>query len=160
MPLSHHLLLCHPTSHPVPLFLPLSSLLQEAACRKEEEERRARERQEEEEAKCLEKFEGAEPLEAAELLAFTDSMLPGCSQLLDELPDTVYRVCDLIMTAVKRNGAAYRDSVLKQVVKQVKIKASPLLLRSPQCAGDTLTPQNLGLGSGRRPHQGSIAPYH
>uniref|UniRef100_A0A663FIQ8 HECT, UBA and WWE domain containing E3 ubiquitin protein ligase 1 n=1 Tax=Aquila chrysaetos chrysaetos TaxID=223781 RepID=A0A663FIQ8_AQUCH len=105
---------------------------EEAACRKEEEERRARERQEEEEAKCLEKFEGAEPLEAAELLAFTDSMLPGCSQLLDELPDTVYRVCDLIMTAVKRNGAAYRDSVLKQVVKQVKIKASPLLLRDSE----------------------------
>lgn len=75
------------------------------------------------EAKCLEKFEGAEPLEAAELLAFTDSMLPGCSQLLDELPDTVYRVCDLIMTAVKRNGPTYRDSVLKQVVKQVKNKS-------------------------------------
>ncbi|KAK2511605.1 Huwe1, partial [Columba livia] len=98
----------------------------EAACRKEEEERRARERQEEEEAKCLEKFEGAEPLEASELLAFTDSMLPGCSQLLDELPDTVYRVCDLIMTAVKRNGAAYRDSVLRQVwdAADVLIKAA------------------------------------
>ncbi|KAM9510808.1 E3 ubiquitin-protein ligase HUWE1-like [Guaruba guarouba] len=100
---------------------------EEAACRKEEEERRARERQEEEEAKCLEKFEGAEPLEAAELLAFTDSMLPGCSQLLDELPDTVYRVCDLIMTAIKRNGAAYRDSVLKQVVKQVWEAADVLI---------------------------------
>ncbi|PKK16583.1 hypothetical protein A306_00000469, partial [Columba livia] len=48
-------------------------------------------------------------------------MLPGCSQLLDELPDTVYRVCDLIMTAVKRNGAAYRDSVLRQVVKQAAL---------------------------------------
>lgn len=109
-----------PTPHPAlvsPHFPPRPP--QEAACRKEEEERRARERQEEEEAKCLEKFEGAEPLEAAELSAFTDAMLPGCSQLLDELPDTVYRVCDLIMTAIKRNGAAYRDSVLKQVVKQV-----------------------------------------
>uniref|UniRef100_A0A672V4E9 E3 ubiquitin-protein ligase HUWE1 n=1 Tax=Strigops habroptila TaxID=2489341 RepID=A0A672V4E9_STRHB len=113
---------------------------EEAACRKEEEERRARERQEEEEAKCLEKFEGAEPLEAAELLAFTDSMLPGCSQLLDELPDTVYRVCDLIMTAIKRNGAAYRDSVLKQVVKQVWEAADVLIKAAlPLTTSDTKT---------------------
>ncbi|XP_025908712.1 E3 ubiquitin-protein ligase HUWE1-like, partial [Nothoprocta perdicaria] len=112
----------------------------EAACRKEEEERRARERQEEEEAKCLEKFEGAEPLEPAELLAFTDSMLPGCSQLLDELPDTVYRVCDLIMTAVKRNGAAYRDSILKQVVKQVWEAADVLIKAAlPLTTSDTKT---------------------
>ncbi|XP_069738899.1 E3 ubiquitin-protein ligase HUWE1-like [Phaenicophaeus curvirostris] len=113
---------------------------EEAACRKEEEERRARERQEEEEAKCLEKFEGAEPLEAAELLAFTDSMLPGCSQLLDELPDTVYRVCDLIMTAIKRNGAAYRDSVLKQVVSQVWEAADVLIKAAlPLTTSDTKT---------------------
>lgn len=46
-------------------------------------------------------------------------MLPGCFHLLDELPDTVYRVCDLIMTAIKRNGADYRDMILKQVVNQV-----------------------------------------
>ncbi|XP_031465368.1 E3 ubiquitin-protein ligase HUWE1-like [Phasianus colchicus] len=113
---------------------------EEAACRKEEEERRARERQEEEEAKCLEKFEGAEPLEPSELLAFTDTMLPGCSQLLDELPDTVYRVCDLIMTAVKRNGAAYRDSILKQVVKQVWEAADVLIKAAlPLTTSDTKT---------------------
>ncbi|KAM3656124.1 E3 ubiquitin-protein ligase HUWE1-like [Ammospiza maritima maritima] len=113
---------------------------EEAACRKEEEERRARERQEEEEAKCLEKFEGAEPLEAAELGAFTDSMLPGCSQLLDELPDTVYRVCDLLMTAVRRNGPAYRDSVLKQVVQQVWEAADVLIKAAvPLTTSDTKT---------------------
>ncbi|XP_032569605.1 E3 ubiquitin-protein ligase HUWE1 isoform X2 [Chiroxiphia lanceolata] len=113
---------------------------EEAACRKEEEERRARERQEEEEAKCLEKFEGAEPLEPAELGAFTDSMLPGCSRLLDELPDTVYRVCDLLMTAVRRNGPAYRDSVLKQVVQQVWEAADVLIKAAvPLTTSDTKT---------------------
>ncbi|ELV12428.1 E3 ubiquitin-protein ligase HUWE1 [Tupaia chinensis] len=91
---------------------------EEVACRKEEEERKAREKQEEEEAKCLEKFQDADPLEQDELHTFTDSMLPGCFHLLDELPDTVYRVCDLIMTAIKRNGADYRDMILKQVVNQ------------------------------------------
>uniref|UniRef100_A0A452SEF1 HECT, UBA and WWE domain containing E3 ubiquitin protein ligase 1 n=1 Tax=Ursus americanus TaxID=9643 RepID=A0A452SEF1_URSAM len=100
---------------------------EEVACRKEEEERKAREKQEEEEAKCLEKFQDADPLEQDELHTFTDTMLPGCFHLLDELPDTVYRVCDLIMTAIKRNGADYRDMILKQVVNQV---SSPGYLQS------------------------------
>lgn len=92
---------------------------QEAARRREEEERRARERAEEEEARCLERFLEAEPLDSAELHAFTDTMLPGCFHLLDELPDTVYRLCDLLMTAIKRNGPEYRDLILRQVVNQV-----------------------------------------
>lgn len=61
----------------------------------------------------------AEPLDPKELHAFTDSMLPGCFHLLDELPDTVYRLCDLLMTAIKRNGPEYRDLILGQVVDQV-----------------------------------------
>ncbi|XP_050783124.1 LOW QUALITY PROTEIN: E3 ubiquitin-protein ligase HUWE1 [Gopherus flavomarginatus] len=113
---------------------------EEAACRKEEEERKAREKQEEEEAKCLEKFEDAQPLDPAELHGFTDAMLPGCSQLLDELPDTVYRVCDLIMTAIKRNGAPYRDTILKQVVKQVWEAADVLIKAAlPLTTSDTKT---------------------
>lgn len=99
---------------------------QEVACRKEEEERKAREKQEEEEAKCLEKFQDADPLEQDELHTFTDTMLPGCFHLLDELPDTVYRVCDLIMTAIKRNGADYRDMILKQVVNQVSSQSTKI----------------------------------
>uniref|UniRef100_A0A8C7QSR3 HECT, UBA and WWE domain containing E3 ubiquitin protein ligase 1 n=1 Tax=Oncorhynchus mykiss TaxID=8022 RepID=A0A8C7QSR3_ONCMY len=76
---------------------------EEAARRREEDDRRARERTEEEEARCLERFLEAEPLDITELHAFTDSMLPGCFHLLDELPDTVYRLCDLLMTAIKRS---------------------------------------------------------
>lgn len=63
----------------------------------------------------------AEPLDPKELHAFTDSMLPGCFHLLDELPDTVYRLCDLLMTAIKRNGPEYRDLILGQVVDQVRL---------------------------------------
>lgn len=95
------------------------SLSQEAARRREEDDRRARERTEEEEARCLERFLEAEPLDSTELHAFTDSMLPGCFHLLDELPDTVYRLCDLLMTAIKRSGPEYRDLILRQVVNQV-----------------------------------------
>lgn len=100
---------------------PSFPLFQEAARRREEDDRRARERTEEEEARCLERFLEAEPLDITELHAFTDSMLPGCFHLLDELPDTVYRLCDLLMTAIKRSGPEYRDLILRQVVNQVRV---------------------------------------
>ncbi|CAH2316119.1 E3 ubiquitin- ligase HUWE1 isoform X1 [Pelobates cultripes] len=124
-------------THPPPL---IGGVVRETARRKEEEERKAREKQEEEEAKCLEKFQDAEPLEQDELHGFTDTMLPGCFHLLDELPDTVYRVCDLIMTAIKRNGADYRDMILKQVVNQVWEAADVLIKAAlPLTTNDTKT---------------------
>ncbi|XP_056588306.1 E3 ubiquitin-protein ligase HUWE1 [Triplophysa dalaica] len=113
---------------------------EEAARRREEEERRARERVEEEEARCLERFLEAEPLDTTELHSFTDSMLPGCFHLLDELPDTVYRLCDLLMTAVKRNGPEYRDLILRQVVNQVWEAADVLIKAAvPLTTSDTKT---------------------
>ncbi|XP_041093093.1 E3 ubiquitin-protein ligase HUWE1-like [Polyodon spathula] len=113
---------------------------EDASRRQEEEERRAREKQEEDEARCLEKFQCVEPLGAEELHSFTDTMLPGCFTLLDELPDTVYRVCDLIMTAVKRNGLEYREMILRQVVNQVWEAADVLIKAAlPLTTSDTKT---------------------
>ncbi|XP_063064393.1 E3 ubiquitin-protein ligase HUWE1 isoform X4 [Engraulis encrasicolus] len=113
---------------------------EEAARRREEDERRARERAEEEEARCLERIMEAEPLESGELHAFTDTMLPGCFHLLDELPDTVYRLCDLLMTAVKRSGPEYRDLILRQVVNQVWEAADVLIKAAvPLTTSDTKT---------------------
>ncbi|XP_019114808.2 E3 ubiquitin-protein ligase HUWE1 isoform X10 [Larimichthys crocea] len=113
---------------------------EEAARRREEEDRRARERAEEEEARCLERFMEAEPLDPKELHSFTDSMLPGCFHLLDELPDTVYRLCDLLMTAIKRSGPEYRDLILGQVVHQVWEAADVLIKAAePLTTSDTKT---------------------
>uniref|UniRef100_A0A8C7H8F0 HECT-type E3 ubiquitin transferase n=1 Tax=Oncorhynchus kisutch TaxID=8019 RepID=A0A8C7H8F0_ONCKI len=113
---------------------------EEAARRREEDDRRARERTEEEEARCLERFLEAEPLDITELHAFTDSMLPGCFHLLDELPDTVYRLCDLLMTAIKRSGPEYRDLILRQVVNQVWEAADVLIKAAvPLTTSDTKT---------------------
>uniref|UniRef100_A0A3P8NPJ3 HECT-type E3 ubiquitin transferase n=1 Tax=Astatotilapia calliptera TaxID=8154 RepID=A0A3P8NPJ3_ASTCA len=113
---------------------------EEAARRREEEDRRARERAEEEEARCLERFMEAEPLDPQELHAFTDTMLPGCFHLLDELPDTVYRLCDLLMTAIKRSGPEYRDLILGQVVQQVWEAADVLIKAAePLTTSDTKT---------------------
>ncbi|XP_014824117.1 PREDICTED: E3 ubiquitin-protein ligase HUWE1 isoform X11 [Poecilia mexicana] len=113
---------------------------EEAARRREEEDRRARERAEEEEARCLERFMEAEPLDPQELHSFTDSMLPGCFHLLDELPDTVYRLCDLLMTAIKRSGPEYRELILGQVVDQVWEAADVLIKAAePLTTSDTKT---------------------
>ncbi|KAK7916204.1 hypothetical protein WMY93_011965 [Mugilogobius chulae] len=113
---------------------------EEAARRREEEDRRARERTEEEEARCLERFMEAEPLDPQELHSFTDAMLPGCFHLLDELPDTVYRLCDLLMTAIKRSGPEYRDLILGQVVHQVWEAADVLIKAAvPLTTSDTKT---------------------
>uniref|UniRef100_A0A6Q2WW38 E3 ubiquitin-protein ligase HUWE1 n=1 Tax=Esox lucius TaxID=8010 RepID=A0A6Q2WW38_ESOLU len=113
---------------------------EEAARRREEDDRRARERTEEEEARCLERFLEAEPLDSTELHSFTDSMLPGCFHLLDELPDTVYRLCDLLMTAIKRSGPEYRDLILRQVVNQVWEAADVLIKAAvPLTTSDTKT---------------------
>uniref|UniRef100_A0AAZ3PI56 HECT-type E3 ubiquitin transferase n=1 Tax=Oncorhynchus tshawytscha TaxID=74940 RepID=A0AAZ3PI56_ONCTS len=124
-------------THPPPL---LSGAVREAARHREEDDRRARERTEEEEARCLERFLEAEPLDSTELHAFTDSMLPGCFHLLDELPDTVYRLCDLLMTAIKRSGPEYRDLILRQVVNQVWEAADVLIKAAiPLTTSDTKT---------------------
>uniref|UniRef100_A0AAQ4S1K7 E3 ubiquitin-protein ligase HUWE1 n=1 Tax=Gasterosteus aculeatus aculeatus TaxID=481459 RepID=A0AAQ4S1K7_GASAC len=124
-------------THPPPL---LGGAVREAARRREEDDRRARERAEEEEARCLERFMEAEPLDPKELHTFTDSMLPGCFHLLDELPDTVYRLCDLLMTAIKRSGAEYRDLILGQVVDQVWQAADTLIKAAePLTTSDTKT---------------------
>ncbi|KAG8002696.1 E3 ubiquitin-protein ligase HUWE1 [Nibea albiflora] len=67
-------------------------------------------------------------------------MLPGCFHLLDELPDTVYRLCDLLMTAIKRSGPEYRDLILGQVVHQVWEAADVLIKAAePLTTSDTKT---------------------
>jgi E3 ubiquitin-protein ligase HUWE1 len=42
--------------------------------------------------------EDYDPLSKAVIDDFTDEALRGCLALLDTLPDTVYRVCDLLVS--------------------------------------------------------------
>ncbi|XP_076681578.1 HECT, UBA and WWE domain containing E3 ubiquitin protein ligase 1 isoform X3 [Andrena cerasifolii] len=50
---------------------------------------------------------------------FTNSALGQCLNLLDLMPDTVYRICDLLVTITKRNGDKWRDSMLRQLIKEI-----------------------------------------
>lgn len=51
---------------------------------------------------------------------FTNSALEQCLNLLDLMPDTVYRICDLLVTITKRNGDEWRDSTLRQLIREVR----------------------------------------
>ena len=48
-------------------------------------------------------------LDKAILDKFASSMLPGLMQILNNVPDTVYRVCELIVVVVRKYGEQWRD---------------------------------------------------
>ncbi|XP_078678082.1 E3 ubiquitin-protein ligase HUWE1-like isoform X6 [Branchiostoma floridae x Branchiostoma belcheri] len=112
---------------------------EEEAKKKEEEERKKREQEEAERDKQKEE----EPLDPQLVAEFTENLLPGCLRLVDALPDTVYRVCDLLLVAVKRNNAAWRDKMLVDVAGQIHARAVVLLeAAAPLRAGDDRTVQD------------------
>ncbi|XP_031573679.1 E3 ubiquitin-protein ligase HUWE1-like isoform X3 [Actinia tenebrosa] len=59
------------------------------------------------------------PLSNVLLDNFTQKIFPSCRQLLEELPDTVYKACKLLAAVAKRNGSEWRDKVLAEVMDQV-----------------------------------------
>lgn len=50
---------------------------------------------------------------------FTQNALSQCLNLLDMMPDTVYRICDLLVAIAKRNGDEWRDNMLRQLMKEI-----------------------------------------
>ncbi|XP_070192440.1 E3 ubiquitin-protein ligase HUWE1-like isoform X3 [Littorina saxatilis] len=83
------------------------------------------EKKEEEEEQ--EKQEKEDPLDKSVLDDFTEGMLDGCLNLLDMLPETVYRVCDLLTVVTQRNGSQWRDRTLDTIVQEVHTHAEHIL---------------------------------
>lgn len=59
------------------------------------------------------------PLTEEAINEFTQTALPTCLNLLDVLPDAVYRVCDLLVTITKRNGEIFRDQTLDVLLSEI-----------------------------------------
>ncbi|XP_048739045.2 E3 ubiquitin-protein ligase HUWE1-like isoform X5 [Ostrea edulis] len=74
-----------------------------------------------------EKQEDQEPLEKSILDNFTAQVLPGCLRLLDVLPETVYRVCDLLIVVTNRNGTDWQKMVLANLVKEIQSMGQQIL---------------------------------
>ncbi|CAM4784526.1 unnamed protein product [Rotaria magnacalcarata] len=68
-------------------------------------------------------FSATEPLLKESLDRFTDSIM---LRILDILPDTVYKLSELVVTTMHRNGIAWRDHFLEIIAND--IKTSNLLL--------------------------------
>merc|ERR1719309_1602657 len=58
---------------------------------------------------------------------FTETALTGCLTLLDTLPETVYRVTDLLMAIFNRNGREFKEKLLTQLMGEVKKSVEELL---------------------------------
>lgn len=56
-----------------------------------------------------------------------EQLLPGCMNLLQTLPETVFRVCDLLVVVVQRNGNEWRDFALQQLLGDIKARATQML---------------------------------
>ena len=74
--------------------------------------------------------EDYDPLSKAVIDDFTDEALRGCLALLDTLPDTVYRVCDLLIAVFARNGPEFKTKVLGNLMEQVQLSVVRLLERN------------------------------
>ncbi|XP_063952392.1 E3 ubiquitin-protein ligase HUWE1-like isoform X2 [Lytechinus pictus] len=125
---------------------------QEEEKKKKEEEERKKKEEEERKQKQMEeqdKIPEEAPLDKTILNEFVDAMLPGCLKLLDDIPETVYRVCDLLVVANNRNGTGWRDKMLEMVINQISENARMLcnsfasILVDPSSVSDSKIIDNL-----------------
>lgn len=80
-----------------------------------------------------------EPLSKKEIDEFTENLLTGALLLMDELPSTVFKVCDLIVTVAQRNGEKkWCSQLLKQLLSEIVDNVKKLLeLAEPLRANDS-----------------------
>ncbi|KAJ8983063.1 hypothetical protein NQ317_007105 [Molorchus minor] len=50
---------------------------------------------------------------------FTNHALDVCLKLLEVIPETVHKVCELLVTIMKRNGRTYRDNLLDTLLSKI-----------------------------------------
>ncbi|KAJ8947109.1 hypothetical protein NQ318_002468 [Aromia moschata] len=50
---------------------------------------------------------------------FTNHALDVCLKLLEVIPETVHKVCELLVTIMKRNGRTYRDNLLDTLIAKI-----------------------------------------
>jgi len=63
--------------------------------------------------------ENYEPLSKELMDSLTNSLLSGCLRLLDTLPQTVHRVCDILLAVSQRNGEQWVKKMLQQLIDEI-----------------------------------------
>jgi E3 ubiquitin-protein ligase HUWE1 len=59
------------------------------------------------------------PLAETLIDEFTNHALEACLKLLEATPESVHKICELLVTIMKRNGRTFRDSLLDTLVKEI-----------------------------------------
>ncbi|XP_023930490.1 E3 ubiquitin-protein ligase HUWE1 [Lingula anatina] len=122
--------------------------------KKEEEEKKKKEQEEVEQDKQRKE----DPLEKEVIDHFTDTMIPGCLKLLDTLPETVYRVCDLLVVVTQRNGDKWRANMLECIAHEISVCASKILEAcQPLTTSDTRTVSEWASGLSSMPEASRLA---
>ena len=67
----------------------------------------------------VKKPEKIEPISKEVLDNFTEDLLPGCLQMLVDMPDTVHTIFDLIVAVANRNGEKWKNGVLEAICCEV-----------------------------------------
>ena len=68
-----------------------------------------------------------EPLSRELMDSLTNSLLSGCLKLLDTLPQTVHRVCDILLAVSQRNGEEWTKKMLHQLIDEIFACVNKLL---------------------------------
>lgn len=59
-------------------------------------------------------------LTSTDLDDLTDQLVSGCMTMLDSMPNTVFKICQLIVISSKRNGDVWRAQMFKQLFLEVR----------------------------------------
>ncbi|EFA10984.1 E3 ubiquitin-protein ligase HUWE1 [Tribolium castaneum] len=75
------------------------------------------------------------PLAESLIDEFTNHALEACLRLLDNTPECVHKICELLVTIMKRNGRTFRDNLLDTLVKEIYENAKNVCyaLKQPEC---------------------------
>ncbi|XP_025833004.1 E3 ubiquitin-protein ligase HUWE1-like [Agrilus planipennis] len=60
------------------------------------------------------------PLSREKINEFTSNALQNTLLLIEQIPEVVYKVCDLLVTIMKRNGPDFRDEVLDKILTIIR----------------------------------------
>lgn len=63
--------------------------------------------------------EQEETLDSSVIDNFAANMLPGCLAVVSEIPEAVYKACDLIVAISGRNGKDWRDRVIGEILSKI-----------------------------------------
>lgn len=63
-------------------------------------------------------------LSSSDLDDLTDTLVSGCMNMLDSMPNTVFKICQLLVIVSNRNGNQWRENMFKQLFLEVSLPIS------------------------------------